>query len=104
MTMQQVVDEIKRSRTIHGPLSRDHGRVAKILMREVLEAAQEEAQLSHQPRLSAQRTLSLMALRSELIQVIAVAAQWINNLDEEVERNEKEANANNNRAGSAVGQ
>jgi len=104
LTEKEVNQEVVRSRHLHGPMSREHGRVAKILMREVLEAAQEEAEVSRLPRLSRQRTSSLMALRSELVQVVAVAAQWVANIDNEREREENEQNANSNSAGGAVRQ
>jgi len=104
LTEKEVTAEIVRSRDLHGPLSRDHGKVIKILMREVLEAAQEEAEMSRLPRMSTTRHGTLLALRVELVQVVAVAVQWIANIDNEREHEKlyEQANSGRDSAGSAV--
>lgn len=86
LTIAEVEQEIRRSRHLHGPLTKDLGRASLILARETLEAIQEAADAYRLPRLGAQRTSSLTALRSELVQVVAVASQWITNIDVEKER------------------
>src|SRR5882724_1451108 len=100
---REVNAEINRGRDLHGPLSRDPARAALILSRETLEVLQEAAELNRVPRLSNRRCAVMTNLRAELVQVVAVAAQWVANLDMEAERDARESSANLSHTGSAVG-
>lgn len=90
LTIQEVEMEIIRSRDLHGPLTKDMRNCALILARECLEAMQEAYDAQRIPRLSTQRSAIVSNLRAELVQVVAVASQWVTNLDQEREREEHE--------------
>lgn len=92
LTNQEVLTEIRRSRTLHGPLTKDLSRASLILARETLEVLQEAHDADKLPRHGVLRPSTLGKLRCELVQVIAVAVQWIDNIDLDLgkERNEYE--------------
>ena len=90
LTEKEVLAEISRSRNLHGPLTKDLSRAALILARETLEAIQEAHDAERLPRLSSQRSTQLSMLRAELVQVVAVSAQWVANIDEQQERENHE--------------
>lgn len=105
LTEREVLDEIQRGRDLHGPLTKDLSRASLILARETLEAIQEAHDAERVPRLSSQRLTRMSTLRAELVQVVAIAAQWVANIDNERERAEHErAQADINRPGGTVGQ
>lgn len=90
LTEKEVLAEIQRGRNLHGPLTKDLSRASLILARETLEAIQEAHDLEKLPRLSSLRSTRLLMLRAELVQVVAVASQWVANIDAEGERSERE--------------
>ena len=77
----EVQEEIKRAGKAHGPLTQNHQDASLILCRESLEALQEAGEMKSIPVLSPEYIAKRMKLRAELIQVIAVAALWIGNID-----------------------
>lgn len=102
LTEREVLAEIQRGRDLHGPLTKDLSRASLILARETLEAIQEAHDAERVPRLSIQRQRNMSLLRSELVQVVAVASQWIANIDTERVRDEHEAYHSG--SGGTVGQ
>lgn len=90
LTNQEVLTEIRRSRVLHGPLTKDLSRASLILARETLEALQEAHDAEGMPRYSTGRPSKILLLRTELVQVIAVAVQWVNNIDLDLERERNE--------------
>lgn len=91
LTEQEVRDEIVRSRKLHGPLRIEPERAALILARECLEALQEAHFIQNAPRCGAAFVAARSRLRSELVQVVAVASQWVTNLDIQEARDNSEA-------------
>ena len=73
----EVQAEMDRAVEIHGDLPRSADRCCVILTEEVGEAAQAVTEWVHERG-------HINDLRAELIQVIATAQRWINNIDEGV--------------------
>lgn len=82
--LQDVNAEMNRSRRIHGAFTKDHDRAMVILCGEVGEVAKEVGNIGRVERLGPKYPGIKQDLRKELEQVMAVCAQWITNLDSEV--------------------
>lgn len=101
---EEIAQEIVIAKLKHGgkfpiePL-----RALGLLAEEFGEAAKEAVEATRHPRYDLHRVLHLSLLRKELIQVVAVCNMWIENLDLERVRDDREQ-ANFNRTGRAVGE